>query len=331
MFRTAGPAQAPLQGPGARSAGLDGYLSLKFTPPGRTLLLGVNKLGPGQVLEMEAGPAPRVRRYWSPLGRRGPATRAEAVEKIEELLLRAVRRRLVSDVPVCLFLSGGLDSSLIASALAETGAKDMTAYTIGYDDLPGYSEFEYAREAARAFPVRLRELVLSSREALETLEDPSLALDEPVADWVWVPLHHLSRQAHRDGYKVVLVGEGSDELFFGYDSMEKGLQDLRRMSKPLPGPWPGGLPAFGPGLPNGAAGAPALRSHAAGGRGEPVYMGSRPAGRVPNAAKSPGPGSSRAGTLRGSDFVPASTELFREAVDPGTKAISSAMSSFSPR
>ena len=283
---------------------------------------------------MEAGSAPRVRRYWSPLGRRGPATRAEAVEKIEELLLRAVRRRLVSDVPVCLFLSGGLDSSLIASALAETGAKDMTAYTIGYDDLPGYSEFEYAREAARAFPVRLRELVLSSREALETLEDPSLALDEPVADWVWVPLHHLSRQAHRDGYKVVLVGEGSDELFFGYDSMEKGLQDLRRMSKPLPR----ALAKAGSRLL-----APVYRTARRGHRrydlmrrvagGEPVYMGSSAGWPRSQRRQIAGPRLIEGGDpSAGSDFVSGLYGNYsREAVDPGTKAISSAMSSFSPR
>lgn len=256
-------------------AGLDAYLSLKFTPPPGTLLRGVRKLGPGQVLEKRAGGAPKIRRYWTPLGALGPASRAQALDRIEEILLKSVRRRLVSDVPVCLFLSGGLDSSLIAAELSAAGSGGMTAYTVGYKDLPGYSEFEYARRTAGAFALRHEELSLGSREALETLEDESSALDEPVADWIWVPLHHLSRRARADGFKVVLVGEGSDELFFGYDSMEKGLRDLRRMAAPL---------ARTAAKAGSALLAPVYRRARRGhrrydlmrraARGEPIYMGS---------------------------------------------------------
>jgi asparagine synthase (glutamine-hydrolysing) len=156
-----------------------------------------------------------------------PPSRGQALERIEEALVRAVERRLVSDVPVCLFLSGGIDSSLIASALSKTGPEKPTAYTIGYG-ADGYDEFEFARTAAKRFGLRHEEIRLSLDQARESLSDPAAVLDEPMSDWVWVPLHHLSRRARQDGFKVALLGEGSDELFFGYDVMLKGYKRVRR-------------------------------------------------------------------------------------------------------
>ena len=112
----------------------------------------------------------------------------------------------MSDVPICVFLSGGVDSSLMVAKLDQAGARGLTTYTIGYDALPDYNEYEYARMVAERYPVDYRELRLTSEEVLATLEG-DLPLDEPISDWVWVPLHFLSRAAHRDGFKVVLVGE----------------------------------------------------------------------------------------------------------------------------
>lgn len=258
-------------------AGLDGYLSLKFAPSPRTLLKGVRRLPPGGVLRWSRGSVPSVRRYWRPLAGRPArsATPSEWLDRIDAALEKATRRRLVSDVPVCLFLSGGIDSSLIAAYLDRIGARDMKAYSIGYGDLPGYSEFEYSRRVAERFPLRYEEIVLDSGEALDALREDAAALDEPVSDWVWVPLHHLSRRAHADGFKVVLVGEGSDELFFGYDVMLKGLAALRRYKRPA---WRAlaklGAAALAPVYRRARRGHTRydlLRRVAA---GEPVYMGS---------------------------------------------------------
>lgn len=213
--------------------GLDAYLALKFVPPPRTLIKGIESLPPACWLEARDGGAVQVREYWTPWrGAPAPASPAAAIERLDDAFTTAVKRRLVSDVPVCLFLSGGVDSSLTAAYVSRLGVRDMAAYSIGYSDLPGYSEFEYSRMVADKFPVRYEELTLTAKDAIETLEDERCAVDEPVSDWVWVPLYHLSRKAHRDGFKVALVGEGSDELFFGYDVMLKGLKQMRRFRNP---------------------------------------------------------------------------------------------------
>jgi asparagine synthase (glutamine-hydrolysing) len=206
-------------------AGLDAYLTLKFAPSPRTLLSGVRRLPPAHFLEASAGKS-TLRRYWHPF--------QKSVEPaaLESAFDTAVRRRLVSDVPVCLFLSGGIDSSLIASSLQKAGAAGMKAYSIGYRDLPGYNEFRFSRQVAQTFGLRYEELTLDSAQVLKDLSEDPLPLDEPISDWVWVPLHRLCRRAHEDGFKVTLLGEGSDELFFGYDVMLKGLQETRRYAAP---------------------------------------------------------------------------------------------------
>lgn len=213
--------------------GLDAYLNLKLTPSPGTLFAGMRQLPPAHYLEAGPGEAPRTRRYWHPYNRpvERPAAGSEWLDRVEASLETAVRRRLVSDVPVCLFLSGGTDSGLLAAMTARAGA-ELTAYTIGYRDLPDYNEFEPARLTASRYPVRHREIVLESSEAIRLLKDDSLVGDEPISDWVWVPLEELSRRAREDGFKVVLVGEGSDELFFGYDVMLKGLRNLNRFENP---------------------------------------------------------------------------------------------------
>jgi asparagine synthase (glutamine-hydrolysing) len=215
--------------------GLDAYLALKFVPAPDTLLRGVKKVPPGFFL-IKDGDSPAVlRRWWQPYWNavKRPASPSEALDRVENAFEQAVRRRLVSDVPVCLFLSGGVDSSLIAAYLDKAGVRGTSAYTVGYEDVPSCNEFEFSRVVAGRFPLRYNEVLLSSRQALETLEDDAASLDEPVSDWVWVPLYHLSRAAHRDGFKVALVGEGSDELFVGYDVMQKGVRDLERFRRPL--------------------------------------------------------------------------------------------------
>lgn len=215
-------------------AGLGAYLSLKFSPSPRSLFRGIQKIPPGAYLQKKGTGRTRVRRYWHPYFTRlkSPESPAACLERLATAFSKSVERRLVSDVPVCLFLSGGIDSSLIASALAEQGSRDVATYSIGYKGFEGCNEFEYSRLMAKRLGVRTEEIYLDSREALSTLESLEPALDEPVSDWIWVPLYHLSRRARADGFKVAMVGEGADELFFGYDSMMKGLKSLRRFSSP---------------------------------------------------------------------------------------------------
>ncbi|MBI5623854.1 MAG: asparagine synthase (glutamine-hydrolyzing) [Elusimicrobia bacterium] len=256
--------------------GLDAYLALKFTPPPGTLVRGVRQVPPASVAEFRHGREPRVRRYWDPFGARSsPASRPEALELLDAALDAAVRRRLVSDVPLCVFLSGGLDSSLTAAHMARQGVRGMKAYTVGYRDLPGYNEFEHARVVAKRFGLEHEEVLLDSRQVLESLGSGGLELDEPVSDWVWLPLHSLSARARKDAFKVVLVGEGSDELFFGYDVMLKGLSDIGRFTQ---GGWrlaAGALTrALAPVFNRARRGHRRYDLWRRAAEGEPIYMGS---------------------------------------------------------
>jgi asparagine synthase (glutamine-hydrolysing) len=211
------------------STGLDAYLQLKFTPSPQTLFAGVQKLAPGHTVTFGPQGSGKPLAYWHPYlhGRVFQGHESAWLDAIEKSLTQAVQRRLVSDVPVCLFLSGGIDSSLLAERLSSDGRR-LKTYTIGYGDKPEYDEFEYARSIAKKFSLDYEEVVFPIKDAEALLRDDALVLDEPISDWVWAPLSELSRRASSDGYKVVLLGEGADEIFFGYDVMMQGVQTLDR-------------------------------------------------------------------------------------------------------
>src|SRR5690606_18993660 len=140
------------------------------------------------------------------------------VDELEHELERAVNERLISDVPVCGFLSGGIDSSLISAMVAKNRNLPYRTYCIGYEGQEKYNEFEYADMVAKKFNLDHQNITVTRDDAKKTLMSVGDVLDEPISNWVWVPLHLLSIQVKQDGYKVVLVGEGADELFHGYNS-----------------------------------------------------------------------------------------------------------------
>lgn len=257
--------------------GLDAYLNLKYTPSPRTLFKDVEKLPPGSRMSLTAHRPPEIRRYWDPAQRVFDLTQRpkEWLERIEQTLMQSVKRRLVSDVPVCLFLSGGVDSSLIADAVSRGGTEGLKAYSMHYGDLKEYNEREYSRIIAKRYPLEYEEVELDSEESRALLEDESLILDEPISDWIWVPLYQLSRKAHADGFKVALLGEGADEIFFGYDVMLKGLKQLQRFENPV---WRAaaniGSRVLGPIYRHSTKGHRRYDLMRRVAEGEPVYMGS---------------------------------------------------------
>ncbi|MFA6004806.1 MAG: asparagine synthase (glutamine-hydrolyzing), partial [Elusimicrobiota bacterium] len=183
--------------------GLDCYLALKFAPAPLTLVQGVSKVMPGSYLEFGPDGKERSVPYWDPFAaRRSGLSARQAEAEVEQALDLAVRRRLVSDVPVCVFLSGGIDSSYIVDRVCASGAAGAAAYTVGYSDMPGYNEFEYARLVARKYPVDYREVFVGSGQVLDVLQDEAMVFDDPISDWVWVPLHFLSARARAYGFKV---------------------------------------------------------------------------------------------------------------------------------
>lgn len=197
------------------------YLGFLSSPGPRTLIQGVRKLMPGHYAAFDRSGTLTVTTYWSRLpGSVSPAAaRPSPVDPepgLLDLLRQSVRRRLIADVPIGLFLSGGVDSTVIATLAAEAGATGLDAYTIRYDD-DAFAD-ETAAAAATAARLGFRHHVVSvSAAAVCALTDAATgALDEPNGDWVCLPLHALSRAAREAGSKVVLSGEGADELFLGY-------------------------------------------------------------------------------------------------------------------
>ena len=201
---------------------IDAYLTHSCIPGPRSVFRGISKLQPGHYLWFEKdrlSTAP----YWElTFGTNGtPVREEEAVERVEELFRASVRRRLVSDVPVGAFLSGGLDSSAVVGMMAELQSEPVRTYTIGFEEA-GFSEVEDARAVAGAFGTRHHEYSVRA-DAIEILPDLAWHLDEPFGDSSAVPSWYVAKLAAQD-VEVVLSGDGGDELFAGYNRYQRALK-----------------------------------------------------------------------------------------------------------
>ena len=196
--------------------GVERFLAYDFVPDPHTLIRGVRKLAPGETLTRGDGPSTRSR-YWDIPFRPEPAVDERWWEhEIRERLDESVRRRLVADVPVGCFLSGGIDSSAVTATAARQRAGIRT-FSVGYAEGP-HDERRYARMVADRYATRHEELVISAADAAALVPDVGELMDEPLADMSFVPLHLLARAA-RPSVTVALTGDGGDELFAGYPTM----------------------------------------------------------------------------------------------------------------
>jgi asparagine synthase (glutamine-hydrolysing) len=205
---------------------LHDYLSLGYVPGPRTIFAGARKLPPAHLLICERGTV-TVRPYWSLAYRPAPAwSDAEAAARLRDLLRDTVRRHLMSDVPLGVFLSGGVDSSTLVALMREIGGGPIRTFSIGFDEA-SYDELGVAREVARRFGTEHHELVVRP-DAVDLVPALVRAFDEPFADSSAVPVYCVSRLA-REHVTVVLSGEGGDEVFAGYDTYTAGrLAELYR-------------------------------------------------------------------------------------------------------
>lgn len=191
--------------------GLYWYLALHFVPGERTVLRGVNKLPPGHRITVDVNTAKHsIHRYWRLDEGRERTVKAE---QLLDLLDRAVRSRLIADVPVGLFLSGGLDSSVL-TALTVRHAPRVATFSMGFATR-AVDESPHAEEVARALGTRHHHFEFDERSFRNLLPRVVKAMDEPVGDQAMLPLYWLCQEARRT-VKVVLSGEGADELFGGY-------------------------------------------------------------------------------------------------------------------
>ena len=213
-------------------AALYHYLTFVASPAPRTLFQGVRKLPPATLLTVEANGASRTETYWDPLA--GPPDEIalsgdpeRIAARIRTLLEDAIRKRMMSDVPFGVFLSGGLDSSANVALMSRLMDRPVRTFSVGFRDHPSYNEFEHARKVATLFGTEHHEVSIGSQDLIEAMPSLVYHQDEPIADWVCVPLHFVSALARRHGTTVIQVGEGSDEQFFGYEGYRRAYQDHR--------------------------------------------------------------------------------------------------------
>ena len=196
---------------------IDAYLTLGYTPGPATLLRSVRKLPPGHRLVVDRGRVD-VAPYWSfPEPRPAEPRRSEPeyAEGLLELLDRAVRRRLMSDVPVGAMLSGGIDSSLVVALMAEHSSTPVETFAIGFKESGRDMELDDARAVAQRFGANHHEIELTFDEAAVELPELLWHLDEPIYDISCIGLYALSELAARH-VTVALSGQGADELVGGY-------------------------------------------------------------------------------------------------------------------
>jgi asparagine synthase (glutamine-hydrolysing) len=191
------------------------FLRFRYTPSPLTIFRGIRKLAPGTMLVFERGGCREERWYnYTPVPFSNPKEDKEATKELLELYRRAVRRHLLSDVPVGILLSGGLDSGLLLALMNEQGGP-WPAYTIGYGEKFEDDELADAKETAALLGARHIPVKLDRAEFERSLPKIVECLEEPIAASSIVPMYFVSQRARQD-VKVVLIGQGPDELFGGY-------------------------------------------------------------------------------------------------------------------
>ena len=216
----------------ANDAALPELLGTRYLSGTETLFKGIHRLLPGHTLAFENGNVV-IRQYWDvPSGQRDPdvdrMSDADAVDRFRALLEDAVRSRLMSDVPLGMFLSGGLDSSAIAALMAKMIDRPLQTFSVAFKER-SFSELDYARQVSNAIRADAHEVVIDDKDFFGALPKLIWHEDEPIAHPSSVPLYFVSELASKH-VKVVLTGEGSDELLAGYGKYPRALVNWRAAS-----------------------------------------------------------------------------------------------------
>ena len=202
---------------------LDEYLAYEFVPSPRSIVRGISKLRPGHTLTWSlAERRPVIKRYWAPvLNDDGDQSRVRSLEdegaELLSVLRESVRKELISDVPLGVFLSGGIDSSAVAAMMTQLGG-DVKSFSVGFAER-SFDEASHARTVARHLGTDHHELTLEPRMLLDLVARLPQLLDEPMGDASIIPTYLLSAFT-RQHVKVALGGDGGDELFAGYPTLQ---------------------------------------------------------------------------------------------------------------
>jgi asparagine synthase (glutamine-hydrolysing) len=217
---------------------ISAYLTFGYVPTPETFFEGIYSLPPGHVLTYMPGGEPRLERYWS-----APVPGVDGVESLDigieeasrevrRLLEAAIRRRLISDVPLGAFLSGGIDSSAIVALMAGVMGEPVKTFTIGFEDQDGFDERPYARAVAERFGTE-HHVEIAHPKAVELVERLVHFHDQPFGDSSAIPTFLLNEAARKE-VTVALSGDGGDELFAGYERFAAGVAVDRFLAVPGP-------------------------------------------------------------------------------------------------
>lgn len=199
------------------------YLSYRFIPDERTILKGIRKLQPGHSLLFEDGKVAK-KRFWKLSWSMKKVSENAAADKIDSLLMSSIKYRLMSDVPLGAFLSGGLDSSLVVAMNSKIRQDPVKTFSVGFDDET--DEFSHAKKVSEKFSTEHKEVHLDYSMLTKNLPKIVWHMDEPNSDPSMFPLYFLSKETKKK-VTVVNTGEGADELFSGYYHYRVGAQKYR--------------------------------------------------------------------------------------------------------
>lgn len=231
------------------------YLSFLTTPAPLTMFKGIYKLPAGCWLKVGADKKIELTRYYSPgpgncdierevKGLSPAATERFFIDGIKQRLDESIERRMMSDVPFGVFLSGGIDSSTNLALMSKYTNQPVNTFTVGFKGHPELNELDFARQAAQQFGANYREVLIDENDMIGYIDQLVHHQDEPLADYVCIPLYFVSKLAHDSGVTVVQVGEGADEQFAGYDGYLRYLKLHDRFWEPWQKHVPKGIQSF---------------------------------------------------------------------------------------
>lgn len=211
------------------------YLTFLVSPAPETLIAGVRKLPIGSALTLyQPSGTQKEWRYWEPLPGQYAVDKADLDGQFEDLYTKSVKKRMLSDVPVGVLFSGGVDSTLNAAKFKEVNPDQAVhTFNVGIKDSEYEGESHFASEMAKILGTTHHEVQISLNDVLESQEILTRVQDEPISDPVCIPLYFVTKLAREHGTIVLQAGEGADELFCGYDNYMRFLRHEENLWQPL--------------------------------------------------------------------------------------------------
>ncbi len=214
--------------------GISLYLTFSCLPGPETLFKDIKKLEGGHYLQINSSGNIGNKEYWNPLDSDESIKKeSEYIEEVRSILEDSIKKQMVSDVPFGCFLSGGIDSSVNAALMTKALGKPVETFSVGSEKYEKYNELQYSRSIAKRLNANTHEILLNENHLYDFIPKYAYHADDPNGDQVCLPLYWLSKLTRESGTIVVQIGEGSDELFAGYETYLKTFNLYTKLYKHL--------------------------------------------------------------------------------------------------